>query len=156
MERIDRIDKLEVDPARRVRSLVATSLVSHGVDLSRLNWMMFYGMPFLVAEYIQAGSRVGRRAVGIVLVVFAPNNERDRSVYHRFAEFHRHIDALVEPSAVERSLPKAFDRTVPGLLAALALQERTRQTLAPAYIAEEFARLEVTDPRYTRDLTAQR
>jgi hypothetical protein len=155
IERVDRIDKGQTDPSKRIRSLVATSLVSHGVDLSRLNWMMFYGMPFLVAEYIQAGSRVGRRAVGIVVTVFAPNNERDRGVYHRFAEFHRHVDALVEPSAVERELPKAFFRTVPGLLAALALQERSRRVLQPAYVAEVFARLAML-PEYSNELTAQR
>jgi hypothetical protein len=156
MERVDVIDKREPDPTKRIRALIATSLVSHGVDLSRLNWMMFYGMPFLVAEYIQAGSRVGRTNVGLVLVVFAPNNERDRSVYHRFAEFHRHIDALVEPSAVERELPLAFRRTVPGLLASLALQERSRATQDSAYLYDGFARLEKMDPRYSRDVTTQR
>ena len=41
--------------------IVATSMISHGVDADRFNIMFFYGMPGNTAEYIQAYSRTARR-----------------------------------------------------------------------------------------------
>ena len=37
-----------------LRSIVATSAISHGVDVEELNSMFFAGMPSDIAEYIQA------------------------------------------------------------------------------------------------------
>src|SRR5262249_39930182 len=64
--------------------VLATSMVSHGVDIDRLNAMVFYGMPRQTAEYIQASSRVGRTRAGIVFNVLHPARERDRSLYSYF------------------------------------------------------------------------
>src|SRR5690606_19462241 len=41
-------------------ALVATSMISHGVDLERINLMTMDGVPEETAEYIQASSRSGR------------------------------------------------------------------------------------------------
>jgi ATP-dependent helicase YprA (DUF1998 family) len=77
------------DPAL-LRNVVATSAISHGVDVDRFNSMIFAGMPSDVAEYIQASSRVGRAHVGFVILVPTPHSRRDRyilethDVYHRF------------------------------------------------------------------------
>ena len=62
-----------------VEAVVATSMVSHGVDIDRLNLMLFNGMPRSMAEYIQASSRVGRRHLGVVFMIFNSVRERDRS-----------------------------------------------------------------------------
>ncbi|MGH9198651.1 MAG: helicase-related protein, partial [Acidimicrobiia bacterium] len=53
-------------------TILATSMVSHGVDVDRLNFMLFYGMPKSNAEYIQSSSRVGRSHVGVVLACLKP------------------------------------------------------------------------------------
>jgi hypothetical protein len=47
-------------PVERTRGIVATNVIGHGVDVDRLNIMVFAGFPRLVAEYIQASARVGR------------------------------------------------------------------------------------------------
>ena len=52
------------DIAETLRCIVATSAISHGVDVEAFNAMSFAGMPADIAEYIQASSRVGRSHVG--------------------------------------------------------------------------------------------
>ena len=47
-----------------LRNIVATSAISHGVDVDKFNAMFFAGLPSDIAEYIQASSRVGRTHVG--------------------------------------------------------------------------------------------
>ena len=108
----------DADPAARVRGLIATNIIGHGVDVNRFNIMVFAGYTRLAAEYIQASARVGRTFPGISLLVCTPQSERDRSIFDRFAKFHEYVDRLVDPSAVTRWSEAALERTVPGLLAA--------------------------------------
>jgi hypothetical protein len=63
--------------SQQLRSIVATSAISHGVDVDRFNSMFFAGLPSDIAEYIQASSRVGRTHVGFVLLVPTPQSRRD-------------------------------------------------------------------------------
>ena len=56
-----------------VNLIVATSMISHGVDADRFNIMFFYGMPGNTAEYIQAYSRTGRRYSSIVIDIMRPS-----------------------------------------------------------------------------------
>ena len=42
------------DIATTLRNIVATSAISHGVDVDRFNSMFFAGLPSDIAEYIQA------------------------------------------------------------------------------------------------------
>src|SRR5207237_8273156 len=83
-------------------AVLATSMISHGVDVDRLNAMIFFGMPRQTAEYIQASSRVGRSHVGVVLTCLHPARERDQSHYTYFAKYHEFIGQLVEPVALNR------------------------------------------------------
>jgi len=55
-----RFDPMHDDIAGALRGIVATSAISHGVDVEAFNAMAFAGMPSDIAEYIQASSRVGR------------------------------------------------------------------------------------------------
>jgi len=101
----------------RVRGVVATNIISHGVDIDRFNIMVFAGFPRQVAEYIQASARVGRQLPGISVLVVTPQAERDRSVFDRFDKFHEYVDRLVEPVPVNRWSSAAAELTVPGLVA---------------------------------------
>jgi hypothetical protein len=106
----------EADPGTRTRGIVTTNIIGHGVDVDRFNVIVFAGFTRLVAEYIQASARVGRRFPGISIFVPTPQSERDRSIFDRFAKFHQYLDRLVDPAAVTRWPEPAMRRTVPGLL----------------------------------------
>jgi hypothetical protein len=115
MRQIDRADVL-ASPETRTRGLVTTNIISHGVDVDRFNIIVFAGFTRLVAEYIQASARVGRRFPGISLLIATPQSERDRSIFQRFAKFHEYLDRLIDASAVNRWPIPALERTIPGLL----------------------------------------
>jgi hypothetical protein len=104
-------------------AVLATSMVSHGVDVDRLNAMIFYGMPRQNAEYIQASSRVGRTHVGIIFTCLHPARERDQSHYGYFVKFHEFLGQLIEPVPINRWAKFSLNRTVPGLFMAALLQK---------------------------------
>ena len=109
-------------------ALVATSMISHGVDLERVNLMTMDGVPEETAEYIQASSRSGRRHVGIVIVVLGSFSLRASSIYHRFLEYHQHLDRMVSPVPVNRFAKYAAQRTLPGIVLGLIYGLHTAQT----------------------------
>jgi hypothetical protein len=94
MQRISNA-KPDGNPEERTRGLVATSIIGHGVDVDRFNIIVFAGFTRLVAEYIQASARVGRTWPGISIFVATPQNERDRSIFDRFAKFHEYLDTIL-------------------------------------------------------------
>jgi hypothetical protein len=116
---LDKLEKPPQDRAQRIRSVTATSMISHGVDVDRLNVMNFFGIPNLTAEYIQSSSRVGRRHCGVVFVVFQAHKERERSYYQTFAKYHEFLNRLVEPVPLNRWASRALYYTMPGLIMAI-------------------------------------
>jgi Helicase conserved C-terminal domain len=98
-----------------LRSIIATSAVSHGVDVEEFNAMFFAGLPSDIAEYIQASSRVGRMHVGFSLLVPAPQRQRDRFVVEIFDIYHRFLERMVLPAAVDRWAEKAILRVLPSV-----------------------------------------
>ncbi len=99
-----------------LRSIIATSAVSHGVDVEEFNAMFFAGLPSDIAEYIQASSRVGRRHVGFSLLVPVPQRARDRFVVEIFDIYHRFLERMVLPAAVDRWAEKAIRRVIPSVI----------------------------------------
>lgn len=97
-----------------LRSVIATSAISHGVDVEEFNAMFFAGMPSDIAEYIQASSRVGRTHVGFSLLVPVPQRPRDRFVLEVFDIFHRFLERMILPAAVDRWAEKAQVRVMPS------------------------------------------
>lgn len=97
-----------------LRSVIATSAISHGVDVEEFNAMFFAGIPSDIAEYIQASSRVGRTHVGFSLLVPVPQRYRDRFVHEIHDIFHRFLERMVLPAAVDRWAEKALVRVMPS------------------------------------------
>lgn len=104
-----------------VNLIVATSMISHGVDADRFNIMFFYGMPGNTAEYIQAYSRTGRHYSSIVIDIMRTSRETDQSYLKNFVNFHEFKDIMVEPVPINRWATKAIDCTLPGIFTGLLL-----------------------------------
>jgi hypothetical protein len=109
-------DPMTEDISTALRGIVATSAISHGVDVDTFNAMAFAGMPADIAEYIQASSRVGRTHVGFSLLVPTPQTRRDRFVLEVHESFHRLLERMISPPAVERWADRAIERTIPSLV----------------------------------------
>ena len=127
--------------------VLATSMVSHGVDIDRLNTMIFYGMPRQNAEYIQASSRVGRSHVGVIFACLHPARERDQSHYSYFSKFHEFLGQLIEPVAINRWSKFSVQRTLPGLFMAVLLQllaNRSGNDNPNRYYMVDFVKREIS------------
>ena len=100
--------------------VLATNMLSVGVDIPRLGLMLVNGQPKGIAEYIQATSRVGRGNVtGLVVAVLNNAKARDRSHYESFASFHEALYRDVEPTSVTPFASRARDRALHAVLVAL-------------------------------------
>jgi hypothetical protein len=115
------------DVARTVRNIVATSAISHGVDVDRFNSMFFAGLPSDIAEYIQASSRVGRTHVGFVMLLPTPQSRRDRYVVETHDIFHRFLERMIAPPAVERWAENAIKRAMASYVQAWAMLRESRE-----------------------------
>ena len=127
IRRVER-ETITTPAGRRLAVIAGTSLVSHGVDLARLNVQFVLGMPSTLAYYVQATSRAGRSQVGLIFTALNRYHLRDRSVFHFFDPTHRHVNALVEPVALNRFSLHGPRKTTSGLLAALLLSEVGRDS----------------------------
>ncbi|GGZ71991.1 hypothetical protein GCM10008101_27780 [Lysobacter xinjiangensis] len=99
----------------RVHVVMASSMMSHGVDIDRLNVMAMVGFPLGTAEFIQATARVGRRYPGLVILIPKMGRERDAGIYRTFPKFVEHSDRLVDPIPITRRSRRVLQRTLPGL-----------------------------------------
>lgn len=108
------INKPFPELSETLRSVIATSAISHGVDVEEFNAMFFAGIPSDIAEYIQASSRVGRTHVGFSLLVPVPQRYRDRFVLEIHDIFHRFLERMILPAAVDRWAEKALVRAMPS------------------------------------------
>jgi hypothetical protein len=92
--------------------ILATNMISVGVDIDRLGLMAVMGQPQSSSEYIQATSRVGRRFPGLVVVLFNAARSRDRSHYEDFESFHASLYRQVDASSVTPFAARARDRAL--------------------------------------------
>jgi ATP-dependent helicase YprA (DUF1998 family) len=100
-------------------AVLATNMISVGVDIDRLGLMTLTGQPQTTAEYIQASSRVGRRDPGLVVMLFNASRSRDRSHYEDFQAYHSALYRQVESTSVTPFAPRARDRAMSAVLVGL-------------------------------------
>jgi hypothetical protein len=125
-------------------AILATNMISVGVDIDRLGLMAVAGQPKTTSEYIQATSRVGRSqsGPGLVITVFNWARPRDLSHYETFEHYHETFYKHVEALSVTPFAPRALDRGLTGVLVALMrLQDSELNANAKA------GELKDTDPR---------
>lgn len=99
--------------------VLATNMISVGIDVARLNVMMIVGQPKLTSEYIQASSRVGRTFPGIVFTMYDGSKSRDRSFYEQFRSYHESFYRYVEPTGATPFSKPARDRALHAVLISL-------------------------------------
>lgn len=99
--------------------ILATNMISAGLDVSRFNTMIVNSMPRNIAEYIQATSRIARSVKGLVLTLHNPYRSRDVSHFERFREFHEKLYFFVEPISITPFSKKSAEKYLPLCLATI-------------------------------------
>ena len=117
--------------------ILATNMISVGVDIDRLGLMAVMGQPQSTSEYIQSTSRVGRRHPGLVVTLFNATRSRDRSHYEAFNSFHGALYRQVESTSVTPFSPRARDRALHAVL--ISLIRLTIPDMAPNDAAGRIA-----------------
>ena len=99
--------------------ILATNMISVGIDVDRFNTIIMNSMPRNVAEYIQASSRVARKHKGLVLTSHNPYRIRDVSHFEKYMEFHEKMYYYVDPISITPFSSKAVDKYLPLYLATI-------------------------------------
>jgi len=99
--------------------ILATNMISVGLDVSRFNTIIMNSMPRNIAEYIQASSRVARSVQGLVITSHNPFRSRDVSHFEKFREFHEKLYYYVEPISITPFSKKSVDKYFSLYMAAI-------------------------------------
>lgn len=126
--------------------VLASNMISVGVDVPRLGLMVVHGQPKGISEYIQATSRVGRNLVpGLIVTLYNNGKVRDRSHYETFRSWHETLYRDVEPTSVTPFAARAQDKALHAALVALVrhlvvpMRNQPRISAETRRMAEELA-----------------
>lgn len=122
LEKLERLVYSEENQNNRkypINVLLATNMISVGVDVARLNVMLLVGQPKLTSEYIQASSRIGRTYPGVAFVLYDGAKSRDRSHYEQFRSYHESFYKFVEPTGATPFSKPARDRALHAVMVTL-------------------------------------
>ena len=119
---LDRTFKDRESGSYPIDVLLASNMISVGVDINRLGLMVVSAQPKTSAEYIQATSRVGRAFPGLIVEVYNWVRPRDISHYERFAHYHDTFYRHVEATSVTPFSERARDRALRGVLTSFVRQ----------------------------------
>lgn len=140
------VTKWQDGDTRAIDVVLATNMLSVGVDVNRLGLMAVNGQPKGTAEYIQATSRVGRSFPGLVCTVLTWARPRDLSHYETFEHYHATFYKHVEAQSVTPFSPRAMDRGLTGAL--LSLMRLDNDIFSPNEGADQLGqsdKAEITD-----------
>jgi len=140
---LERLEDPEENFTERVHVVAASSMLSHGVDVDRLNTMVMLGLPLTTAEFIQTTARVGRRFPGLVYVLHKIGRERDAQTFRHFEQYVRQGDRFVDAIPITRRSRRVLDLTIAGVVGARTLMIRepaSRQRLSTPAKLRDYAR----------------
>ena len=123
LDALDRTFKTREAGSYPIDVLLASNMISVGVDIDRLGLMVVSAQPKTSAEYIQATSRVGRRHPGLIVEVYNWVRPRDISHYERFSHYHDTFYRHVEATSVTPFSERARDRALRGVLTSYVRQD---------------------------------
>lgn len=104
---------------RALSYVLASNMLSVGIDISRLGVMTVYRQPKMNAEYIQATSRVGRSKPGLVITMYNSISSRDKSHFEHFSYYHNTFYKHVEPTSVTPFSFRALEKALHAVYIAL-------------------------------------
>ena len=150
---LNRLKNPEDNFEERIHLVAASSMLSHGVDIDRLNIMVMLGLPLSTAEFIQTTSRVGRTHPGLVFAFHKIARERDAAVFRMFPSFVANMDRLIDPVPITSRSRRVLEVTFSGLEQARiygvheapAIGRGLRQLTTPASVRRAFQQLPVQE-----------
>ena len=116
--------------------VIASNMISVGMDIPRLGFMIVNGQPKSTSEYIQATSRVGRGVPGLIFTAFNAARPRDMSHFEHFVHYHETIYRRVEVTSVTPWSSRARDRALHAVF--IAAVRHLVPGLAGRFGAAEF------------------
>lgn len=96
--------------------VLATNMISVGIDVSRLNLMLINEQPQNIAEYIQSSSRVARQVEGLAITLLDPNRARNKSYFEHFQSFHQAFYKSVEPLSLTPFTENTIEKMLSSML----------------------------------------
>ena len=122
----DSKNKKQIDYKEKALSAcLASNIIEVGVDIPRLSLITVLAQPKSTSTYIQVTGRIGREwkeRPGLVITIYAPRRQRDRSHYEQFRSYHERLYSHVEPTSVTPFARPVLERALHATLVSYVRQ----------------------------------